>query len=77
MRVRDDVPLFGFIGRLDHQKGVDLITECQHWLLGRDAQPRPSDWPRQRVNHTTLVYQYRVCYITQGRCIVPAHYHIQ
>jgi len=37
--VRDDVPLFGFIGRLDHQKGVDLITECQHWLLGgQDVQ---------------------------------------
>ncbi|KAI3767022.1 hypothetical protein L2E82_17103 [Cichorium intybus] len=26
--IRDDVPLIGFIGRLDAQKGVDLIAEC-------------------------------------------------
>ena len=34
---RDDVPLLGFIGRLDHQKGVDLITDARHWLMGQDA----------------------------------------
>ncbi|KAI3737960.1 hypothetical protein L2E82_27978 [Cichorium intybus] len=26
--IRDDIPLIGFIGRLDAQKGVDLIAEC-------------------------------------------------
>lgn len=36
--VRDDVPLLGFIGRLDHQKGVDLITDAAGWLLGQDVQ---------------------------------------
>jgi glycogen synthase len=38
--VRDDVPLLGFIGRLDHQKGVDLITDAAGWLLGQDVQVR-------------------------------------
>jgi starch synthase len=35
---RDDVPVLGFIGRLDHQKGVDLITEIAPWLMGQDVQ---------------------------------------
>ena len=33
-----DVPLFGFIGRLDYQKGVDLIRENFHWLMDEGAQ---------------------------------------
>ena len=36
--VRDDVPLLGFIGRLDHQKGVDLITDAAGWMMGQDMQ---------------------------------------
>lgn len=36
--VRDDVPLIGFIGRLDHQKGVDLIAEAVPWIVDQDAQ---------------------------------------
>ncbi|XP_031094614.1 granule-bound starch synthase 2, chloroplastic/amyloplastic-like [Ipomoea triloba] len=36
--VRDDVPLIGFIGRLDHQKGVDLIAEAIPWMMGQDVQ---------------------------------------
>ncbi|XP_052195689.1 granule-bound starch synthase 2, chloroplastic/amyloplastic isoform X2 [Diospyros lotus] len=36
--IRDDVPLIGFIGRLDHQKGVDLIAEAVPWLMGQDVQ---------------------------------------
>ena len=35
---RDDVPLMGFIGRLDHQKGVDLITDSADWLMNQDVQ---------------------------------------
>lgn len=31
-------PLLGFIGRLDQQKGVDLILESYEWLLGQGAQ---------------------------------------
>lgn len=31
-------PLFGFIGRLDYQKGVDLIKENYDWLMGQNAQ---------------------------------------
>ncbi|XP_059643740.1 granule-bound starch synthase 2, chloroplastic/amyloplastic [Cornus florida] len=36
--IRDDVPLIGFIGRLDHQKGVDLIAEAIPWMMGQDVQ---------------------------------------
>ncbi|KAA8532972.1 hypothetical protein F0562_032911 [Nyssa sinensis] len=36
--VRDDVPLIGFIGRLDNQKGVDLIAEAIPWMVGQDVQ---------------------------------------
>nr|XP_043618473.1 granule-bound starch synthase 2, chloroplastic/amyloplastic-like isoform X2 [Erigeron canadensis] len=36
--VRDDVPLIGFIGRLDVQKGVDLIGECVPWIVDQDVQ---------------------------------------
>ncbi|CAO2820293.1 unnamed protein product [Amaranthus hypochondriacus] len=36
--VRSDVPLLGFIGRLDGQKGVDIIAESIPWLSGQDVQ---------------------------------------
>ncbi|KAK6129255.1 hypothetical protein DH2020_036964 [Rehmannia glutinosa] len=36
--VREDVPLIGFIGRLDHQKGVDLIAEAVPWMMDQDVQ---------------------------------------
>ena len=35
---RPDMPLFGFIGRLDYQKGVDLIRDNFHWLMDEGAQ---------------------------------------
>ncbi|KAJ1281026.1 hypothetical protein BS78_04G277100 [Paspalum vaginatum] len=38
LQVRDDVPLIGFIGRLDHQKGVDIIGDAIHWIAGQDVQ---------------------------------------
>ncbi|WOL17136.1 granule-bound starch synthase 2, chloroplastic/amyloplastic [Canna indica] len=36
--VRENVPVMGFIGRLDQQKGVDLIAEIMPWIVGQDAQ---------------------------------------
>ncbi|KAJ8498264.1 hypothetical protein OPV22_008816 [Ensete ventricosum] len=36
--VRGDVPIIAFIGRLDYQKGVDLIAEARPWLVGQDLQ---------------------------------------
>ncbi|KAL9998473.1 Granule-bound starch synthase 2, chloroplastic/amyloplastic [Helianthus debilis subsp. tardiflorus] len=36
--VHDDVPLIGFIGRLDVQKGVDLIAESVPWIVDQDVQ---------------------------------------
>ncbi|PSR87682.1 Granule-bound starch synthase [Actinidia chinensis var. chinensis] len=36
--VCDSVPLIGFIGRLDQQKGVDLIAEAVPWMMSQDVQ---------------------------------------
>mmetsp|Transcript_22695 Transcript_22695/g.67572 ORF Transcript_22695/g.67572 Transcript_22695/m.67572 type:complete len:435 (-) Transcript_22695:1346-2650(-) len=36
--VRADVPLLGFIGRLDYQKGVDLIRDNYEWLMQEGVQ---------------------------------------
>lgn len=36
--VRKDVPLLGFVGRLDHQKGVDLIKSMMPWLMSQNVQ---------------------------------------
>ncbi|XP_068641480.1 granule-bound starch synthase 2, chloroplastic/amyloplastic-like [Aristolochia californica] len=33
-----NVPLVGFIGRLDQQKGVDLIAEAIPWIVGQNVQ---------------------------------------
>ncbi|KAF7080399.1 hypothetical protein CFC21_084490 [Triticum aestivum] len=38
LQVRDDVPLIGFIGRLDHQKGVDIIAAAMPWIAQQDVQ---------------------------------------
>ena len=35
---RPDVPLLGFIGRLDYQKGVDLIADSYDWLMAEGCQ---------------------------------------
>jgi starch synthase len=36
--VRPEVPVFGFIGRLDYQKGADLVLGAAHALLSKDVQ---------------------------------------
>ncbi|KAG0494726.1 hypothetical protein HPP92_005720 [Vanilla planifolia] len=36
--VRAEVPIIAFIGRLDPQKGVDLIAEAMHWIVDQDVQ---------------------------------------
>jgi starch synthase len=33
-----DIPLLGFIGRLDYQKGVDLIRDSHGWLMSQGVQ---------------------------------------
>ncbi|KAJ8486134.1 hypothetical protein OPV22_018619 [Ensete ventricosum] len=38
LTVRRNVPVIGFIGRLDHQKGVDLIAEAMPWIVAQDVQ---------------------------------------
>ena len=34
----EQVPLLGFIGRLDFQKGADLVLGAAAWLLQQDVQ---------------------------------------
>ncbi len=36
--VRPEVPLFGVVARLDHQKGIELIMGAAPWLLRQDVQ---------------------------------------
>ncbi|MED6144955.1 hypothetical protein PIB30_020427 [Stylosanthes scabra] len=36
--VREEVPILAFIGRLDHQKGVDIIAEAIPWMVSQDVQ---------------------------------------
>eukprot|EP00898_Chlorokybus_atmophyticus_P001292 jgi/Chlat1/2163/Chrsp17S02738 len=36
--VRPEVPMIGFIGRLDYQKGADLIAGALPWLMSMDVQ---------------------------------------
>lgn len=33
-----NVPMLGFIGRLDYQKGVDLIRDSYDWMMGEGVQ---------------------------------------
>lgn len=35
---RAEVPLIGFIGRLDYQKGADLVLAAAPWLITQDVQ---------------------------------------
>lgn len=36
--VDPDIPLLGFIGRLDYQKGVDLIRDSFDWMMDQGCQ---------------------------------------
>ncbi len=36
--VDPNIPLLGFIGRLDYQKGVDLICDNYDWLMSQNVQ---------------------------------------
>jgi len=36
--VDPNIPMLGFIGRLDYQKGVDLICDNYEWLMGEGVQ---------------------------------------
>ena len=36
--IREDVPVIGFIGRLDYQKGADLLLRLTPWLMNQDVQ---------------------------------------
>lgn len=38
LKVDPEVPLLGFIGRLDYQKGVDLIRDSYEWLMEQEIQ---------------------------------------
>jgi starch synthase len=50
--VRGDVPVIAFIGRLDHQKGVDLITDAMSWIASQDVQVIMLGTARQDLEDT-------------------------
>ena len=39
-----DIPMLGFIGRLDYQKGVDLICDNYDWLMSGALGSKPIGW---------------------------------
>jgi starch synthase len=53
-----DVPIVAFIGRLDPQKGPDIIMEALSGLLALDCQVRP---PKLYVHVVRLIFQMRLC----------------
>jgi glycosyltransferase involved in cell wall biosynthesis len=36
--VDEQVPMIGFIGRLDYQKGADIVLGAVPWLMQQDVQ---------------------------------------
>lgn len=60
--VQANVPLFGFVSRLDAQKGVDLLQEVMPWLLRQGAQviilgtgaPALEDWVKKIGQHPNV-----------------------
>ena len=39
-----NIPMMGFIGRLDYQKGVDLIRDNYYWLMSGGWAGRVGGW---------------------------------
>ena len=54
---------------------LDMVMKLDSSMVGKTLNPKltatGSHWST-RVNHNTLMYQYRAC--TQCHCSVPAHY---
>ncbi|MCK5581023.1 MAG: glycogen synthase GlgA [Candidatus Omnitrophica bacterium] len=38
LAIKPEVPVFGFVGRLSHQKGIDLIEEAMEDIIAQDIQ---------------------------------------
>jgi glycosyltransferase involved in cell wall biosynthesis len=46
--VNPDIPMLGFIGRLDYQKGIDLIIESADWLRSQGVSVFAPEAPRKK-----------------------------
>jgi glycogen synthase len=66
---RLQVPVIGFIGRLDYQKGADLVLGAAHWLLNQDVQIICLGTGDKHLEVKLIV-------ITNSRLIAPHHYFI-
>ena len=61
------VPIIGFIGRLDYQKGADLVLGAAHWLLNQDVQIICLGTGDKHLEVKLVV-------ITNSRLVAPHHY---
>ena len=69
------VPVIGFIGRLDYQKGADLVLGAAHWLLNQDVQIICLGTGDKHLEVTLVVIiKSRLC--TRYSIVAPHHYYI-
>ena len=69
------VPVIGFIGRLDYQKGADLVLGAAHWLLNQDVQIICLGTGDKHLEVMLIVVTgIRLC--TRYSIVAPHHYYI-
>lgn len=66
--VRDEVPLVGFVGRLDAQKGIELVAQSIHALLAHDVHivllGTGQGWAEHFFSQISAQYAHKfACYI--------------
>ena len=67
---RPEVPLIGFIGRLDYQKGADLVLGAVPWLMEQDVQ-------LVCLGTGDVSLEVSSGYVTTRTSCVPATYRLQ
>jgi len=68
----EDVALVGFVGRLTHQKGIDLILESLEWMMTPDGNPVTGKVQVLLIGNGDEHYVHQLNHIAHrfpGRCI--------
>ncbi len=65
------MPLVGWIGRLDHQKGPDLALEAVPGLAARGCQVRFCPTQPQSIDSILGVCRWKLFYIMQMKGCTP------
>lgn len=58
--MRPEAPLLGFIGRLDYQKGVDIIRDSYDWLMAEGVQLVMLGSGREDLEHSLRCAKHKV-----------------